>query len=191
MTPKNPKRRVNLGATGNTVRANIARIRDDRRLTLRKLSTLLGEVGRPLGHTAISDIENGSRRVDVDDLIALAVALGVSPNTLLMPSPEEYKGAEEKTVDVTGSPDPVDPNDYWTFLDGMRPIGSRNLGRLDAYDFVIRSLPPYLSLVSQQRTITSSLDIPFIHRETETDGLVVKERFKTGDKSMFRKDEDD
>jgi len=42
-------------------------------------------VGRPLGHSAVDQIEKGTRRVDVDDLMALAAALGVSPITLLMP----------------------------------------------------------------------------------------------------------
>ena len=45
--------------------------------------------GRPLAHSAVDQIEKGTRRVDVDDLIALAAALGVSPTTLLMPDTAE------------------------------------------------------------------------------------------------------
>lgn len=52
-------------------------------------STKLGEVGRRLTHSAVDQIEKGTRRVDVDDLMALAAALDVSPATLLMPVGEE------------------------------------------------------------------------------------------------------
>lgn len=52
---------------------------------MRDLSAAMGELGWPLAASAISQIENLSRRVDVDDLMALSVALDTSPNTLLMP----------------------------------------------------------------------------------------------------------
>ncbi len=38
----------------------------------------------PIGLNTLSKIERGSRRVDVDDLVALAVALDVSPNRLIV-----------------------------------------------------------------------------------------------------------
>ncbi|WP_336246804.1 helix-turn-helix transcriptional regulator [Streptomyces cupreus] len=43
------------------------------------------EFGRPMTASIISKIEKGDRRVDVDDLVALAAALGVSPVTLMLP----------------------------------------------------------------------------------------------------------
>jgi transcriptional regulator with XRE-family HTH domain len=76
---------VQRDATAETVSANVKRLRTDQNLGLRGLSTKLAEVGRPLGHSAVDQIEKGTRRVDVDDLVALAAALGVSPTTLLMP----------------------------------------------------------------------------------------------------------
>lgn len=38
---------------------------------------------RPLAHTTVSEIERGARRVDVDDLVAIAAALEVLPVDLL------------------------------------------------------------------------------------------------------------
>ena len=56
------------------------------------LAKKLGDVGRRRGHSAVDQIEKGTRRVDVDDLMALAEALNVSPITLLMP--QTTKGGE-------------------------------------------------------------------------------------------------
>lgn len=89
-------RRVELDATGETVRRNIASLRDYRRLTLRQFAAELSTSARPLSYTTLSQIENGARRVDVDDLVVLAQALGVSPATLLMPGtadPQEQTSA--------------------------------------------------------------------------------------------------
>ncbi|SFF44476.1 Helix-turn-helix domain-containing protein [Actinoplanes philippinensis] len=64
---------------------NVRRLREARRHTVRSLSTRLGEIGRPILPSGITKIEDGTRRVDVGDLVALAEVLGVSPATLLMP----------------------------------------------------------------------------------------------------------
>jgi transcriptional regulator with XRE-family HTH domain len=76
---------VRRDATAETVSANVKRFRVQQNLGLRGLSKKLGEVGRPLRHSAVDQIEKGTRRVDVDDLMALAAALGVSPISLLLP----------------------------------------------------------------------------------------------------------
>jgi transcriptional regulator with XRE-family HTH domain len=76
---------VQRGPTADTVAANVKRLREAKRLGLRALAARLADAGRPLTHTALDKIERGTRRVDVDDLMALAVALGVSPLRLLMP----------------------------------------------------------------------------------------------------------
>lgn len=74
-----------LGATGETVRQNIRRIRDEHGISGSELSARLKGLDRPIPPLGIHRIENGTRRVNVDDLTALAVALDVSPVTLLMP----------------------------------------------------------------------------------------------------------
>ncbi len=73
------------GAVGEAVARNLRAVRDRRDLSQQQLSALLGELGRPMLSTGIGKIEAGERRVDVDDLVALAVALNVSPTRLLLP----------------------------------------------------------------------------------------------------------
>lgn len=78
-----------LGPTGEAVRANIRSLRDRERISGAELSARLKKIGRPIPPLGIQRIEAGSRRVDTDDLVALAVALGVSPIRLLMPESAE------------------------------------------------------------------------------------------------------
>ena len=76
-------RKIELGPTGRTVAARIRRIRERNGLNLQDLSDRLAPLGRPILPSGLSKIEQGNRRVDVDDLTALAAALGVIPNDLL------------------------------------------------------------------------------------------------------------
>ena len=54
-------------------------------ITQGELSSRLEALGRPIPTASIGRLESGDRRVDVDDLMALAVALEVSPVALLLP----------------------------------------------------------------------------------------------------------
>ncbi|MFI2202648.1 helix-turn-helix domain-containing protein [Streptomyces sp. NPDC020192] len=78
---KNP-----LGSTGQRVQANVLRLREARGLSKKDLADRTRELGRPIPPLGISRIEAGTRRVDADDLVALADALNVSPATLLLPA---------------------------------------------------------------------------------------------------------
>ncbi|WP_369222438.1 helix-turn-helix domain-containing protein [Streptomyces sp. R39] len=99
--------RIELGASGRAVAANVKRLRKARGWSLRALSEELSAVGRGLSQDAINKIENGAeegttkqiRRVDADDLIALAVVFGVAPAALLVPL--TYLPTE--SVGVTGA----------------------------------------------------------------------------------------
>lgn len=73
-----PVRRVALGDTGETVRDNIREVRIKRNLTQNQLAL---EAGLPT--QSITEIENGARRVNVDDLVAICRALKVRPARLL------------------------------------------------------------------------------------------------------------
>lgn len=77
-----------MGTVASVVARNVADLRDRRRLSVRALSARLSELGHPILASGLSKIENGDRRVDADDLVALAVALGVSPVRLLLPAEE-------------------------------------------------------------------------------------------------------
>ncbi len=91
------RRRVDPGPTAGRVAANLRRLR--RGLTLAQLSERLAEVGRPILPSGLGKIENGDRSVDVDDLVALSVALRVTPNALLL---LPY-GQEDSKVELTDS----------------------------------------------------------------------------------------
>ncbi|WP_206433847.1 helix-turn-helix transcriptional regulator [Streptomyces sp. ADI98-10] len=114
--------RIEVGPTGRTVAANVKRLRESQGLTLRGLSAALRERGRPLSADAVNKIENGAgapergvRRVDVDDLMALSVVLGVSPLALLLP--HDARGAAE----ITGAGQ-VDGRRAWSWGRSISPL---------------------------------------------------------------------
>ncbi|KFI51451.1 helix-hairpin-helix DNA-binding motif-containing protein [Bifidobacterium callitrichos DSM 23973] len=82
------------------------------------LAEKLAEVGRPLTPVAIRDAENGKRKVDVDDLMALAIVFEVSPLTLLLPE----SGSRDITTRITGYPDEMGSNVAWLWARGDEPL---------------------------------------------------------------------
>ncbi|QIY72066.1 helix-turn-helix transcriptional regulator [Streptomyces sp. RLB1-33] len=76
---------VVAGPTAKRVGENVKRIRRARNLDQKDVSAILKSLGRPMLPTVLSKIERGERRVDVDDLVAIAEALNVSPAALLLP----------------------------------------------------------------------------------------------------------
>jgi len=89
-----------LGQIGENVARNVKRFRG--RIGVRELSRRLTEIGRPILPSGITKIEQGARRVDADDLVALALALEVNPNALLMPETADGT-ATQLTEDVTAT----------------------------------------------------------------------------------------
>ncbi|GAB6859095.1 helix-turn-helix domain-containing protein [Microbacterium xylanilyticum] len=84
--PQRPRERGNpIGPTARTVGENIKRLRGDMGVTQAELSKRLAANGRPIPVASIGRIESGDRRVEVDDLAAIAIALGVGPLALLLP----------------------------------------------------------------------------------------------------------
>lgn len=76
------------GHTNEHVAANLRRARQSVGVDLRELSARITQAGRKISPSALSKIETGDRRVDVDDLAALAYALETTPAGLLAP-PED------------------------------------------------------------------------------------------------------
>lgn len=72
-------------------------------MPVRELSARLKSLGRPILPSGITKIEQGQRRVDCDDLVALAVALKVTPNRLLFgpPPPDEGGTLPEELYEHT------------------------------------------------------------------------------------------
>jgi transcriptional regulator with XRE-family HTH domain len=74
-----------LGPAGMRAAENLRRMRQHRGFSYAELARRLAGLGHPILDTGLLKIEKGDRRVDVDDLVALAAALEVSPADLLGP----------------------------------------------------------------------------------------------------------
>ena len=85
VTGRTESRHPPAGEAGRNVIANVERLRQARHLSLRQLSARLAELGRPTLTSVVHWMLQGGRRVDVDDLVALADSLEVSPADLLAP----------------------------------------------------------------------------------------------------------
>ncbi|WP_345181439.1 helix-turn-helix transcriptional regulator [Streptomyces lavendulae] len=106
---------VVAGPTSKRVAANIERVRKARHLKQKDVSDALGAIGRATLTTVVSKIERGERRIDVDDVVAIALALNVSPLTLLMPDE-----ADDQPVKLTDGWE-VSSRTAWAWALGREP----------------------------------------------------------------------
>ena len=114
-------KKIPLGQTGEHTRKRIADIRGDKRMSYAELSRILGGLGRPIPPLGLRRMEAGERRIDVDDLVALAVALGVSPIGLLMPDTD----GPATPVAVVDTAEPVPAEQVWDWLCALEPLPTR------------------------------------------------------------------
>ena len=137
--PDDSTARVPIGPVGGYVIQNLTEIRAARRLTYKQLADRLEQLGRPIPTLGLSRIEKGNRRVDADDLVALAVALGVSPSALLLPR----SGGPEDEIDLTSTTQ-VAAGVAWKWADGRIPLP--RLGEItsaEQADFEKYARPPW------------------------------------------------
>ncbi|CAN5381415.1 hypothetical protein BH09ACT6_BH09ACT6_18780 [soil metagenome] len=114
--PASKQRGNEIGVTGREVARNVKRVRLAAGLTQQEVSQYLAELGRPIPVASIGKIESADRRVEVDDLMSLAIALGVTPITLLLP---HAKSANE-AIKVTGYPGRA--REIWEWASGAAPL---------------------------------------------------------------------
>jgi transcriptional regulator with XRE-family HTH domain len=95
------KQKTPLGPVSETLMRNIKRLREAKRLTYVELSERLTNIGRPIPVLGLRRIERGERRVDVDDLAALAVVLSAAPVDLLVPGDTDDDVPYAVTPEVT------------------------------------------------------------------------------------------
>lgn len=108
-----------IGTTARTVAANVERLRRAHDLNYKQLSERLQDAaGWSINAVGIRRIESGERRVTPDDLVALALGLGVSPATLLMPVADK----QSDQVSVTGVAVPIDAARVWEWLTAQKPL---------------------------------------------------------------------
>ena len=164
-------REITRGPVATHVSRNVADLRRKRGMSLAQLSEVMTDfAGRPILASGLGKIETGERRVDVDDLVALAMALDVSPVRLLLPRPQaEASGGQEELVE-----DPLHrgpgPNDYVLPSGGHTPLakvwswacGDEPLWGFDrAGDWDEENRPPegrHISVMALERLAESARD---------------------------------
>ncbi|CPZ27743.1 helix-turn-helix domain-containing protein [Mycobacteroides abscessus] len=128
-----------IGPTARAVAANVKLLRGS--WTYTELSERLQKTaGWNINAVGIRRIEAEERRVTPDDLVALAVALGVSPATLLMPLVQTVRSDDQ--VEVTAVSHPVLAHEYWSWITARWPLP----GWLaqDVVMFQARALPTWI-----------------------------------------------
>lgn len=92
-------KKIDLGPTGETVRRNVQRLREDQNLTFAELARRLQVVGNPIPSLGLRRIEAGERRIHVDDLLALCAVLQCTPDYLLI---DQEGGTPQAQTELTG-----------------------------------------------------------------------------------------
>ncbi|MFB7643070.1 helix-turn-helix domain-containing protein [Streptomyces sp. NPDC059095] len=82
-----PPRPLEIGPAGQAAALAIERTRTARGYSQRQLAARVTALGRPMTFTALSRIERLVRRCDIDDLVAIAAALGAPPHALIAGPP--------------------------------------------------------------------------------------------------------
>lgn len=168
---KNP-----LGPSGQLVASNVKRLRTEQRITYAELSRKLSDMGRPIPTLGLSRIESEERRIDVDDLIAISIALDVSPITLLL-----SHGEDSEMIEVTGA-GTTKARDFSNFVQGYQSLTTKGL------DFALRSLPQGQRF-SKSAGWTSGSDFE-LERTVRTDGETTLWRNEIGHLDPWDKEDD-
>lgn len=87
MDEKPGMKKLDLGPTGAYTATRIGEVRAHRGLTYQALADRLRDMHWPIPELGLRRIEAQARKVTVDDVMALAVALDVSPLELMIPTP--------------------------------------------------------------------------------------------------------
>jgi transcriptional regulator with XRE-family HTH domain len=115
--PRARRRANEVGPSGQRAARNLEQLREERRLNQDELAARAGRVGRPMTRQIVSKTEAADRRIDVDDLVALAIALGTTPNRLLLPG----SAGEGELVALTPEVQ-VSALDAWKWATGEGPL---------------------------------------------------------------------
>lgn len=153
--PTPPKSKAaGWGPVSRYVADNLVRLRKARSLSTTRLSAELKEIGHSIPATGITRIEKGERRVDVDDLMALAAALKVSPTAFLLPP--TLVGDVEIAPDLT-----LPAVEAWLWATSRRPLSLPGEGEARSTasdDHQVHSLPPGLRQWRPDNTIETTLE---------------------------------
>lgn len=104
--------------TSTAVAGAVAFFREQRELTCAELAYLLSRKGHELGLEAVLQMEQGEHAITVDDLVALAYVLDVTPNDLLGHVPIPPHAPAGGPI-ATGLPDDLAPGELGEWLGGQ------------------------------------------------------------------------
>ncbi len=122
-----------IGPTSRTVADNVKRLRGAMNYT--QLSERLQERANwSINAVGIRRIEDYERRVTPDDLVALAVALGVSPITLLNPDTPDRR----QEIQTTGLTQTRDVEYVWDWMCAEKPLPG-----MSDVEFISRAWPAW------------------------------------------------
>lgn len=113
-------------------------------MDLRTFADRIKETGRAMSPSALSKIENGDRRVDVDDLAVFAYILGTTPTALLTPA--------ESASPPTGVPeDQFNPEEIRAWVRGQTKLTTEGLAHYwkDEYFNAVSQVRYYEGLMLQ------------------------------------------
>ena len=124
--------KTEMGPVGSTVAEQVRLHRERVGMSFAELSRQLLKEGRIIPPLGLSRIEAGLRRVDADDLVALAVALGASPISLLLPAGTSQDAEVQITAARGGK-----AKRMWSWLSASYPLDGSVL------QFYSDALPPW------------------------------------------------
>ena len=97
-------KKIEVGPVGLNVARNVRERRKNAGYGYAELSRLLTGVDRPIPPLGLRHIETGRRRVDVDDLVVLAVVLQTSAVELMLPAGPGREPVKGYLVNGMGKP---------------------------------------------------------------------------------------
>jgi transcriptional regulator with XRE-family HTH domain len=124
----------------STLGTNLKRLREYNGYSLRKLSSELATYGIAINADGLNRAEKGRRKVNTDELLALALVFDVSPLKLLLPP-----GRRGTTTQLTDNVS-ADAADVWRWALGRAPLSypedaDDDERRRIAADFIMRNSP--------------------------------------------------
>lgn len=138
---------------GGQVVRNVEQLREARGLSFRGLAERLAALGRPILPSVLHALSKGDRRVDADDLMALAVALKVPPSAILLPRDV----ARDDMIVLT----PTTRQRAWAvweWADGRTPLPDEDAG--DGFDIPAAAAVDFLT--NGRPAIAANRDHPAI-----------------------------
>ncbi|SCL17693.1 Helix-turn-helix domain-containing protein [Micromonospora nigra] len=167
MTDENP----GPPTPSSNIGAMVRQIREARRMPYTELSERLGALGQPIPVLGLRRIEKGERRVDLDEVAALAYVLGVPPIRLVFPV-----GDVPTTTALPGRP--VDTGAALLWFTGEQPLATEPLtsgGQVVGYDISSADFNSwhqggeFLRLFRQHDELVLAWNLARMHAESDRD----------------------